>query len=433
MLSISGVIASYYMIPFARGDKLGFLPGQTTAGHYQIELQCSECHTPFDGVPQSTCIKCHGAELTLANDSHSEGKFLDPRNADRVSNIDARRCVTCHKEHVPAATRAVGVTVPEDFCVRCHQDIGTERESHREFTFDSCATGGCHNYHDNRALYEDFLGKHLREPDELSPAVVLARSAGKAEGQEAVKPLGAGDQNAPATFGATPEVIADWEKSAHAGVGVNCSHCHEKEGAGSASGWEKKPDHSACSKCHTHEVEGFLTGRHGMRLKSGLGPMTPAAARLPMKPEAGNKQLGCSSCHGAHRYDTERAAVDACLSCHNDKHSLSFAQSRHAKLRATEQSGTAPNTGVSCATCHLPREVHKEGKIDRVRVQHNQNDNLRPNEKMVRGVCTSCHGVGFTLNSLAEPDLVQRNFNGQPTKHVESLNLAERRAGGKSE
>ena len=46
---------------------------------------------------------------------------------------------------------------------------------------------------------------------------------------------------------------------------------------------------------------------------------------------------------------------------------------------------------------------------------------------MVRSVCLSCHGLGFTLDALADRDLVERNFNGRPAAHVESLSLVERR------
>ena len=62
----------------------------------------------------------------------------------------------------------------------------------------------------------------------------------------------------------------------------------------------------------------------------------------------------------------------------------------------------AANTGVSCATCHLPREPHREGDEEVVRVQHNQNDNRRPNEKMMRNVCLKCHGAQFSLDALAD-------------------------------
>lgn len=61
-------------------------------------------------------------------------------------------------------------------------------------------------------------------------------------------------------------------------------------------------------------------------------------------------------------------------------------------------------------------------------VSHNQNDNLRPNQKMIRTVCLDCHGLGFSLDSLADPDLVARNFNGRPSAHIESIEWALRQA-----
>jgi hypothetical protein len=60
-------------------------------------------------------------------------------------------------------------------------------------------------------------------------------------------------------------------------------------------------------------------------------------------------------------------------------------------------------------------------------VTHNQNDNLRPNEKMVRGVCGHCHGLPFTLDALADPALVAGNFKGRPSVHIESIEWAQRR------
>jgi hypothetical protein len=119
------------------------------------------------------------------------------------------------------------------------------------------------------------------------------------------------------------------------------------------------------------------------------------------------------------------AAVEACLECHDDVHTRSYAGTKHARLFAEERRGERPaGSGVSCATCHLPRAEH-DGIVT---VQHNQNDNLRPIEKMIRSVCLDCHGLGFALDALADTDLVARNFDGQPAKHVPSIDWAARRA-----
>jgi hypothetical protein len=60
-------------------------------------------------------------------------------------------------------------------------------------------------------------------------------------------------------------------------------------------------------------------------------------------------------------------------------------------------------------------------------VQHNQSDNLRPNEKMLRPVCTQCHGLEFSIDALADVELVRHNFNGAPGIHVPSVDLAVER------
>ena len=80
-------------------------------------------------------------------------------------------------------------------------------------------------------------------------------------------------------------------------------------------------------------------------------------------------------------------------------------------------------SGASCATCHLPR-LSEEGEV---RVSHNQNDTLRPNEKMVRVVCMNCHGLQFSLDALADETLIAQNFVGVSKTKVESLEWARRR------
>ena len=115
-----------------------------------------------------TCRTCHDAELKAADDSHPRKKFRNPRMAAYWEKLDGRLCTSCHIEHRPEITRTSAVTVAMDFCVACHsegdQDVRWDRPSHAGLTFDTCATAGCHNYHDNRALYEDFLVEHAGTP-----------------------------------------------------------------------------------------------------------------------------------------------------------------------------------------------------------------------------------------------------------------------------
>ncbi|MEM8661866.1 MAG: NrfA- nitrite reduction protein, partial [Pseudomonadota bacterium] len=129
-------------------------------------------------------------------------------------------------------------------------------------------------------------------------------------------------------------------------------------------------------------------------------------------------------------YDSRSAAVESCLTCHNDDHSLAYKDSPHYRLWQAEMSGdAAPGAGVSCASCHMPRteKDYYWGTFVHNEVQHNQSLTLRPNEKMIRPVCMTCHGLGFAINALADPALIHNNFTGKPSVHIESIDLARRR------
>ena len=412
LISVMVVFLTYSL---AGRTRTVFLPGPTSAGHYQIELQCRECHSEAFGdrkALQSACVRCHGEELKLAEDSHPERKFTDPRNASSAAILDARFCVTCHREHRPEVTSNMGLSLPGDFCYRCHQSVGDERATHRGLAFDTCQSAGCHNFHDNRALYEDFLVKHFDEPELLASALNPAlRRPGETSHS---KPLTVHEADAPAQFALSSGELDGWARSAHARGGTNCSDCHQSEDGS----FRSSVPNERCGECHGQEREGYLSGRHGMREAAGLEAMQVARARSPMRPNA-DASLSCTSCHGAHAFDTRRAASVACLGCHADEHSLNYEKSKHAALFLADPTGLS---GVSCATCHLPR-VKNAGEV---RVAHNQNDTLRPNEKMVRAVCANCHGLGFSLDALADADLIASNFSGRPVRRVASLQWARR-------
>jgi hypothetical protein len=407
---------------FFRGDRTFVVPGAMTRGHFPIESQCEQCHTPGLGVRPDACMKCHRRELERSDDTHPPSKFTDPRNADRLAKLDARSCVACHMEHRPEITRAEGVTRPADFCENCHADVAKDRPSHQGFAFTACANTGCHHFHDNRALHEDFLARHLSE----APLLVTARVPAETRGTQDTRLLGrhfaAGDADALGPS-VTQALLLDWAATAHARARVNCGDCHRTE----TDGWTERPGIAACRGCHGDETQDFLASKHGMRLAVGLPPMTPSLARLPMRPEAAHESIGCASCHPAHRFERRRAAVDACLGCHDDEHSRAYKASRHFALWQAELAGQGPpGSGVSCATCHLPRETPVEGTPAVVR--HDQSAFIRPDEKMVGVVCTKCHGLGFSLDAVADPACIRRGVDGAPSAHVASLEMVQRRA-----
>lgn len=418
------------------GDKSLYLIGQMTGGHAQFGLQCSSCHAkPFSGKEglQKACLDCHAKELKEADDSHPKSKFTDPRNADRVAKLDARYCVACHVEHKPETSYVMGVTLPPDFCVTCHYDIAEDRPSHKGLEFNTCQSAGCHNFHDNRALYEDFLLKHAADKQMLQSQLLLVRNYKakyrldqKAGLSADIKPILAGREDVPVGLKQRIKVPANWHKTVHARAGVNCLKCHKA--TLSTKDWVDKPQHDVCKHCHKQEHATFLQGKHGIRLGLKLSPMTPAKARISMKKKALHKDLNCNSCHKAHQRNTRYAAVDACLACHDSRHVNNYKKSPHFNLWKKELAEIGrPGTGVSCASCHMPRRKYISAGNDYVWVDHNQNANLRPNEKMIREVCMNCHGLGFSIDSLASEQLIHSNFNGKPEESVKSIEWAKKR------
>lgn len=466
-LAAAGVAAAWMTVGGERGL---VLTGPLSDAHHQIGMACESCHAApvfaaaedAEAALNKACLDCHDSELRAADDSHSVREFRNPRMAVYRERLDARLCTSCHVEHSPEITRKGAVTVAADFCVACHgegeQDVRAARPSHAGLGFDTCAD--CHNYHDNRALYADFLVKNAHQPWLADDPVHALSARQRTLSVPPVAPLALSDAIAPATALADQAIARRWAGSGHALSSVNCAACHAPSAPPDATpeeveqDWTVAPPFSVCRDCHRVQARTFAAGRHGMRQHPLISPprepasgrigawlpaeiagwfaddphpqrMTAGEARIAMRPGAASEALDCGACHGSHAADTREAAVGACASCHNEAHTLAYFDSPHHALWEAELSGAAaPGSGVSCATCHMTR-TERRGTIV---VSHNQNDNLRPNEKMIRTVCLDCHGLGFSLDSLADPDLVARNFNGRPAVHVESIEWALRQA-----
>lgn len=423
LLTLAGAIVLGIQL-FSAEQKTAFLPGQTSHGHHQIEMQCTICHgSGFDSADtlQNACMNCHGDELDTAQDAHPRSKFTNPRNAGLLENLDARQCVSCHVEHRPELISAMGVSQPVDVCAHCHQDIGKDRPSHEGMGFDTCQSAGCHNFHDNRALYEDFLLAHADEAAVFENARQPPRNFLRHYlSSNDISGLLSADQALALPMPSDKEVPENWAHSSHGMASVECAQCH-----GQGEHWLDKPTHQACASCHDREVETFLQGKHGMRLALELSPMTPAQSPLNLHVEKAHTELTCNTCHVAHEFNSRKAAVDKCLGCHNDEHSNEYLRSPHYTLWKKELKGALPpGAGVSCATCHMPATPVNGGDDAQIFVDHNQNGTLRPNEKMIRPVCMNCHGLGFSIDALADPTLIENNFNGQPKVHIPSIDMA---------
>ena len=218
------------------------------------------------------------------------------------------------------------------------------------------------------------------------------------------------------------EINQLWRGSAHALAEVNCSSCHQEA---ETQQLVVKPSYESCLSCHETEVETFLIGKHGIRLAEGMSPLNPSMAQIPMKASALDKQMTCNTCHDAHSVNTYQAAVDSCLGCHNDSHSLNYQNSKHSQLFVAEGKLPRPSAeSVTCAACHLPRQHQEIGNS--VFVNHNNTYNLLPRDRMVADVCMHCHGMEYSYNSIFDDALVEANFDRPPNQDLETLQMVRK-------
>ncbi len=217
------------------------------------------------------------------------------------------------------------------------------------------------------------------------------------------------------------DIKDQWSSSAHALADVNCSSCHLEE---KTKKFVAQPTQESCKTCHEHAVDTFLLGKHGIRILEGQSPLTPAIAHLPMQADAQDRVMNCNTCHDVHSVNTRKAAVDSCLSCHNDTHSQNYEKSKHAQLWQKEGAVPRPTAqSISCATCHLPRHDIGTKSKPQVVVNHNNTYTLLPRDRMVKEACMNCHGMEYAYNSIFDDELVASNFARPPTQELQTLEM----------
>lgn len=392
---------SYIMIYGENKDP--YVNGRSTYGHYQIETKCEVCHSqPFGGVKSlnDSCVRCHSGELEASEDTHPIKLFNDPRNELILSKLNARSCIECHKEHWDEEKKDGGVSQSKEFCVTCHNNIRDERESHKHVDDRSCANGGCHNYHDNRALYHEYVvGNSIGENVKSNPIINRKSNYKKRSGDIAINKL-------------SGDVYYNKVRLIH--KELQCNKCHIDD-----TDKQVKPSVQACSKCHDSEVSEFKISRHGMRYAAKMGPIKKTIIRSEMNLPSDMFLHDCNLCHKEH----EVSKPLVCLDCHNDQHSKNYENSPHGGLHKKYLNGKIDeNRDVTCITCHMYRLEQSYGQENNALVlTHNVNYNLRPNEKMIRPVCINCHSLQFAFDSLSDYSVILSNFSISPSKKVKTI------------
>jgi len=188
----------------------------------------------------------------------------------------------------------------------------------------------------------------------------------------------------------TPNIVNDWQLSAHSKNGVNCEVCHGEEHKSTQDVAKVRiPTPATCSTCHQTEVEQYHDGKHAkawaamkamptahwqpMTLMEGMkgcggchkiGAKTEAEIKDLKKQGAGFGLASCDACHTRHTFSLEEARQpQACQTCHmgfDHPQWEMYSSSKHGVRYLLKQAKVLPDTtpAPTCQTCHMQEGNH---------------------------------------------------------------------------
>ncbi len=189
----------------------------------------------------------------------------------------------------------------------------------------------------------------------------------------------------------SPNIVADWQNSAHHGEDVSCRDCHRGRHK-SAEDVDKIRTVTAdtCGRCHEQRLEEFSAGKHAIAW-AALEAM-PTTHALPMSLTGGMKGCGgchklglkdeetverlkaegshfghasCDACHTRHTFSVvEARQPQACQTCHmgfDHPQWEMWSASKHGVRYLLKQNGTLPEStpAPTCQTCHMVDGNHE--------------------------------------------------------------------------
>jgi hypothetical protein len=184
--------------------------------------------------------------------------------------------------------------------------------------------------------------------------------------------------------------VTDWESSAHAEMGVDCSVCHGTDHqTDKDASLTRLPDESVCGECHTDQFEQFQKGKHNHGWKSlnaiNVTHLEPDALmeggrgcggchNMGIKTDAERQDLkkkgnryqnnSCDECHTRHTFaKSEAQDPHACQQCHmgyDHPQWEMWSSAKHGTRWFTKEAGRLPKDAAvpTCQTCHLPNGTH---------------------------------------------------------------------------
>ncbi|RMF73393.1 MAG: cytochrome C, partial [Acidobacteria bacterium] len=189
----------------------------------------------------------------------------------------------------------------------------------------------------------------------------------------------------------TPNIVLDWESSAHHGSGITCADCHG-DGHSSAEdvGRVETVTAATCGTCHEDQLGQFSKGKHALAwaaykamptthaLPMAMGPGMKGCGgchKLGLKDEAEIAALkaqgsmfghaSCDACHTRHTFSVvEARQPQACQTCHmgfDHPQWEMWSSSKHGVRYLLKQNGTLPEStpAPTCQTCHMPDGNHE--------------------------------------------------------------------------
>ncbi len=103
------MVLLYVFLNIKDGNLSFFMKGALSKEHAYLEDDCASCHTPWNGVNNDVCIKCHEDNIHFIDYDFSE----EPDHP-----IKKVTCLHCHGEHKGAAHNIKLADNP--LCLQCH-------------------------------------------------------------------------------------------------------------------------------------------------------------------------------------------------------------------------------------------------------------------------------------------------------------------------
>jgi hypothetical protein len=211
----------------------------------------------------------------------------------------------------------------------------------------------------------------------------------------------------------TAAIVAQYEASKHADVGVSCLECHRPlEGQESVDhrGFEitQNPTAKNCAQCHATEYEQFTKSRHAASAWAAVrgsqdftaeqiafgekyheGMIDRPANALALLEGDGAISSGCASCHDIGKPNAD-GSIGTCTACHS-RHNASVALAREPR---------------TCGQCHMgpdhsQLEIYEESKHGVLfNSQKHLFDLSAPSDQLSSAdlpvpTCSTCHMSGI--------------------------------------